>query len=98
MSEYTGSTANGVFVNGTFNGWCGTCNPMTDVGNNVWEVALELPAGNIQYKFTVDGWSGQENFTGGESCTKTTGGFTNRFIKINGNMVLDTVCYNSCIS
>jgi hypothetical protein len=30
MSQYTGSTTNGVFVNGTFNNWCVSCNPMSD--------------------------------------------------------------------
>ena len=30
--EYTGTIGTGVYINGTFNGWCGDCNPMIDAG------------------------------------------------------------------
>ena len=64
MNQYGGSTANGVFVNGTFNGWCGNCNPMDDSdGDGVWTVTLPLTQDSIDYKFTVDGWNDQENFS-----------------------------------
>ena len=63
--------SNGVFVNGSFNGWCGNCNPMDDSdGDGVWTVTLPLTQDSIEYKLTVDGWNDQENFPGG-SCTKT---------------------------
>ncbi|MDG1380713.1 MAG: lamin tail domain-containing protein, partial [Flavobacteriales bacterium] len=68
MSLYTGSFG-GVFVNGTFNTWCGSCNPLTDNGNGIWSVTLALDPGTIQYKFTLDGWNAQEQFAGGESYT-----------------------------
>ncbi len=102
MNQYGGSTANGVFVNGNFNTnggeWCGTCNPMTDANNDgIWETTIAISNAAIDYKFTVDGWNAQENFAGGESCTRTDGGFTNRHIaSITTAMVLDTVCFNSC--
>lgn len=102
MNQYSGSTANGVFVNGNFttNGgaWCGTCNPMTDANNDgIWETTIAISNAAIDYKFTVNGWNAQENFAGGESCTRTDGGFTNRHIaSITTAVVLDTVCYNSC--
>lgn len=96
MSNYGGSTANGVYVNGTFNGWCGACNPMTDMGNGVWEVTLPLTSGTIEYKYTVDGWNDQENFSGGESCTVTNGGFTNRELTFSSDTSLATVCWNTC--
>ena len=95
MSNY-GGTYTGVFVNGTFNGWCGSCNPMTDMGNGIWEVSLPLAVDSIDYKFTLDGWTGQENFSGGESCTKTKGGFTNRYLRILGDTTVSTVCWESC--
>ena len=60
-----------VNVNGTFNGWCGDCNPMTAVGDDVYEVTLNVSADTIEYKFTLDGWSQQEEFTPGTSCTTT---------------------------
>ena len=96
MSQYTGSTANGVFVNGSFNGWCGTCNALTDMGNGIWQTTLPLPAGSIEYKFTVDGWNDSEQFAGGESCTVTTGGFTNRSYNVSAVSTVPTVCWNSC--
>ena len=97
MNQYAGSTANGVFVNGNFNGWCGNCNPMDDSDSDgVWMVTLPLTQDSIEYKFTVDGWNDQENFTAGASCTKTSGGYTNRFLTINGDTTLSAVCWNSC--
>ncbi|MEN9698939.1 MAG: hypothetical protein RLZZ301_137 [Bacteroidota bacterium] len=92
-----GSTTAGVFLNGTFNGWCGTCTPMTDAnGDNIWDVVVPIAAGNIEYKFTVDGWTTSEQFAGGESCTITTGGFTNRAAAITAATTLPTVCWESC--
>jgi hypothetical protein len=42
-------------VNGTFNGWCGNCNPMTDANaDGVWEATLNLPPGSYEYKFSYD--------------------------------------------
>ena len=42
-----------VYLNGGFNGWCGSCNPMSDSdGDNIWELTLSLPAGNHEYLFT----------------------------------------------
>jgi len=74
MSLYTGSTANGVFLNGTFNSWCGSCNPMTDMGNGIWQVTIPLTSANIEYKFTIGGWDAQENLISGSSCTVTNFG------------------------
>ncbi len=97
MNQYSGSTANGVYINGDFNSWCGNCNALDDSDNDgVWTITLPLTANSIEYKFTVDGWNDQENLIPGASCTKTTGTFTNRFLAINGDTSLATVCWNSC--
>jgi hypothetical protein len=98
MSNYTGTIATGVFVNGSFNGWCGSCNPLTDMGNGVWQVTLPIPAGNIEYKFTIDGWNTQENFTPNDACIDPNTGdnFYNRYLQITGDVVLPAVCFNSC--
>jgi len=96
MTQYTGTYA-GVFVNGDFNGWCGTCNPMDDLDNDgVWEAILPLSADSIEYKFTLDGWTVQEMFSPGDPCTKTTSGFTNRFTVLLGDTVLSPVCWEQC--
>ena len=98
MSQYTGTPfTTGVFMNGSFNGWNGTSNPMTDANmDGIWDITLSLPNGAMEYKFTLDGWNGQEQFVGGETCTITTGGFTNRFYTVAGAANVGVVCYNSC--
>ena len=82
----------GVFLNGTFNGWCGSCNPMTNLGNGIWEITISLAAGSYEYKFTLDGWNSSETFTSDSPGTVTTGGFTNRGITVgDSDIVLDAV-------
>ena len=49
-------------VNGTFNGWCGSCAAMTDAdGDNVWEVTIDLANGPYEFKYSADGWGIQED-------------------------------------
>jgi hypothetical protein len=97
MSNYTGTILNGVNVSGSFNGWCGTCNPMTNVGNGVWQTTLPIPVGNIEYKFTVDDWLDQEYFTGTESCIDPyIDQYVNRYYEITNDAILPTVCFESC--
>ncbi|MEY3398607.1 MAG: hypothetical protein RL220_1201, partial [Bacteroidota bacterium] len=84
-------------VNGNFNGWCGGCAPMTDANNDgIWEITIPLQAGNYEYKFAYDSWSGQENLTPGSPCTITTGPFTNRFLNVSADAVLPVVCWGEC--
>ena len=53
-----------VYVQGTFNGWCGYCNPMTDLNNDgIWELTLEIPIGEYEYLFTTNGWDGLRCYT-----------------------------------
>lgn len=95
MQNVTGFTT--PEVNGTFNGWCGNCNAMTDANaDGIWEVTVNIPAGNYEYKFAYDSWAGQENLTPGSSCTMTTGGFTNRTLNLTANTTLPVVCWESC--
>lgn len=98
MSQYE-SSYGAVNLNGSFNGWCGGCNPMADDdGDLIFEVTLPLNQGDtLEYKFTLDGWNTQENFTEGDACTSTIDGFTNRTLTVSlDNMELSTVCWNSC--
>ena len=85
-------------LNGTFNGWCGNCNPLTDAGDGMWELTLELESGSYEYKYSADNWGIQEDLaevTGG--CTLTTDGFTNRTLEVeNEDIVIDVVCWMSC--
>ena len=86
-----------VHLNGDFNSWCGTCNPMSDAdGDSVWTVTLPLSVDSMEYKFTLDGWTGQENLTSGTTCTKTSGAYTNRFAVLSNDTILDGVAWESC--
>ena len=96
MSEYAG-TYGTVNLNGTFAGWCGDCIAMDDSdGDGVYTVSVDIAEGTIEYKFTLDGWTAQEEFAGGESCTSTIDGFTNRTYDVTADATLPVVCYNSC--
>jgi hypothetical protein len=95
MQNVTGFTT--PEVNGTFNGWCGNCNAMSDANmDGIWEVTVNIPAGNYEYKFAYDNWAGQEALTSGTPCTMTTGGFTNRALNVSANTTLPAVCWESC--
>jgi hypothetical protein len=84
-------------VNGTFNSWCGGCNPMVDPdGDDIWEVTIPIEAGSYQYKFAYDNWSDQEQLTAGSACTVTNFGFTNRFLVVDADITLPAVCWASC--
>jgi hypothetical protein len=84
-------------VNGTFNVWCGGCNPLEDPdGDGIWTTTLSLAAGFYEFRYVADGWTIHESLTEGDPCTITTDGFTNRFVDLNDNIVMDVVCWGSC--
>jgi len=94
MNAYTGSFTT-AFVSGTFNGWSGNANPLTDNGSGIWSTTIALPYNNYEYKFQVDEWASQEVFAGGEDCTMQSGNYVDRTIEVDGD---ETLCYdwNSC--
>ncbi len=97
MNEFGGQAFQTVHLNGTFNNWCGSCNPMSDADNDgIWELDINLPSGEHEYKFTLNGWSHQETFISSDPCTKTSGTYINRRIFVNGPEILPAVCWESC--
>ena len=98
MTSYEGKYASvGVF--GTFNDWCGTCNPMTDIdGDGVYTSTIEVIPGQFQYKFILDNQAVEESFEPGSPCTETTDIYTNRLLLVEGKMTAETVCFDSCVS
>jgi len=101
MSNYTAGLGetDTVYLNGNFNGWCGECNPMSDDdGDGIWTITMPLEDGDYEYKFTVNGWSAQEQFSEvTEGCTVTDGTFVNRSLTVAGeNISLPTVYWNLC--
>ena len=93
-----------VYLNGVFNGWCGSCNPMSDSdGDNIWELTLWLPAGNHEYLFTTNGWSGEiGGAPQGSSCDfSPCDEWTNYGVSVPhgaGAIETETYCWASCDS
>ena len=98
LSSYDGNfSIVGVF--GSFNDWCGSCNPMVDDdGDGVYTTTIQAIPGEIQYKFILDEQGVEENFKSGDPCTTTIDIYTNRVLQVEGNMTIDPVCFNSCSS
>ncbi len=87
-------------LNGSFNGWSGNANPLSDGdGDGIYETTINLAPGNYEYKFAADNWAIQENLVQGMSCTTTNFGYTNRTLTVgNSGQILDVVCWESCTS
>jgi hypothetical protein len=85
-------------VNGTWNSWCGNCNPMTDAdGDGVWEATIALLSGNYEYKYSADAWTIQEMNDPTASCTNGDPVYTNRVLSVGtSDMTISTVCWGSC--
>lgn len=47
--------AKSVYVAGTFNEWRPAATPLQPLANGLWTVELELPPGDCEYRFVVDG-------------------------------------------
>ena len=92
MNDYTG-TFTTVHVNGTFNNWCGACNPMSDDdGDNIWTLTISLPDASYEYKYAIGNWVSQEMVP--VRCDNTIG--ANRLVTVNGDAALTTTLYNGC--
>lgn len=86
---------NGIRLAGSFNGFSTSANPMTSIGNNIYETTLSLTSGtSISYKF-VNGTSFEIVPI---SCGINDGnGNINRTLSVpNSNTILTTVCFNTC--
>ena len=85
-----GSTEiNDLFVTGPLLGWAANegYNQLTDEdGDNIFSVTLDFPAGDIEYKYAVNGFADQENLVddmqNGADCAPVTdyAGYANRLV------------------
>ena len=97
MNNVDPSTFTTPEVNGTFNGWCGSCAAMSDPdGDNIWDVTIDLASGNYEFKFSADTWGIQETLLPGSWCTQTNFGYTNRTLTVSEDTTLPVVCWESC--
>jgi len=80
-------------LQGTFNTWCGACNPMSDEdGDNVWTLTIPLLNADYEYKYAIGNWVSQETVPA--DCFNTIG--ANRRLVLNSDTVLETDVYNGC--
>lgn len=84
-------SAQGVKLAGSFNGFSTTANPMTSIGNNLYETTLQLAAGTYTYKF-VNGSTFEEGLT-----TCGVGSTFDRQLTVtNAAQTVPTVCFGRC--
>jgi hypothetical protein len=95
MSNQTISP-NGVFLAGNFNNWNTTLNPMTNIGNNIYETTISVPSGSdVYYKFL----NGPNYEIVNGTCVVSDGmGNFNRVYTapLSGNITVSTVCFETC--
>ena len=100
MTDQNLSPSDIVYVNGTFNGWCGACNPMSDANEDgIWELTIELGAGSYEYIYTTNGWEGlQAGAPVGSECDYlSTDNFGNYGFELDGeDLLLDLYCFGTC--
>jgi len=100
MNQYSGAEvlgANSVYVFGTFNGFDPGAAPMSDAdGDGVYELTLPILEGSYEYKYTINAGADTEAFDGSEVCTGPAAEFINRLLTVDADIVLPTVCYESC--
>ena len=104
MSNAGLSAGDKVNLNGSseLGGWCGGCNEMTDANSDgIYEITKELTTNqSYEYKFTINGWSAQEQFGSEDDCAASIDGtYYNRQLPVSNleqNVTLNTACYDSC--
>ncbi|HCK21947.1 MAG TPA: hypothetical protein DHW15_07260, partial [Bacteroidetes bacterium] len=86
-------------VNGSWDGWCGGCTPLSDPdGDGIWTATKTLAAGYYEYKFAYDSWTGQDTLVEGSSCTVSAFGFTKIGRAVAADTTLADVCFGACTS
>lgn len=76
-----------VFVAGSFNGWNATSHPLKRIPDGDWVLTLDLPPGEYEYKFVIDGrWICHPGCDGAckgcEGCVPNAFGTMNRILKV----------------
>jgi len=93
-------------VNGAFNGWCGSCWPMTDTdGDSVWQFStIFAPGDSLEWKYSADNWNIQEDLDSALSCITINydpgapngWGFVNRVAVVNNDTTFSS-SWNNCV-
>lgn len=96
MSNETVS-ADGVHLAGDFQGWDPASTPMTDMGNGVYSVTVQIPEGTWTYAF-INGntFGGQEVVPAACGAANLNGGFDRAVQVVDAAITLPAVCFSSC--
>ena len=85
-------------IDNPYPNWDPSVLALTNAGNGIWSITLDLAAGSYEYKF-INGnvWDITEFFPADAPCVQGT--FGNRAITVaNANEILPVVCWNECIA
>ena len=92
-----------VYVSGGFNNWCGTCHPLSDDnGDGIWSGSYAFDQQVIDYKYTIDNWTTQENLIddmqNGANCAPVTDyyNYANRQVSTAQGAVTVNDVYGQC--
>ncbi len=88
-----------VYLEGTFNDWCGYCMPLSDSdGDGIWSETYFLGPGDHQYIYSQNGWDNPESLPVGGSCDVfPEDEFANRgFTITDAGLTLELACFDSC--
>ncbi|HNY60122.1 MAG TPA: hypothetical protein PKG86_07425 [Bacteroidales bacterium] len=88
----------GIHIAGSFQGWNAETTPMTDIGNNIFEITLMFSADQyIEFKY-INGISFDFAESVPQECgvDDTFGGFNRFFIVPEEDVILDVVCFGAC--
>ncbi|MDG2344041.1 MAG: choice-of-anchor J domain-containing protein, partial [Flavobacteriales bacterium] len=85
-------------LNGSWNGYCGNCDPMSDPDvDNVWEKTISLFTGSYEYIFSADSLVIQENINTNAPCSNGSFVLPRRFLNVGAqDITLPLVCWESC--
>lgn len=82
--HFKAAGAGNVALAGSFNGWNTTANMMAKGAGDEWTARIALPAGEVQYKFVVDGKDWKPDPQNPESADDNNGG-KNSVLKIGSD-------------
>jgi|GEM_PF-790652 len=93
-----GVSYSSVGITGPFCSWCGDIVMTDDDNDDIYTITLELGAGDVEYKYIIDGFAGQEDLIGDAgACVGNTDGssFANRVVTVAASQTLDET-YGQC--
>lgn len=99
MNEYNLLPSDIVFLNGSFNNWCGNCKPMTE-HDGIWSATLNLHPEKYEFIFTINVWQTIGYAPLGSACDyKPCDEFANYGVYVpagSAAIILDTYCWEQC--